>query len=390
MSVADEINQLNAGWYNVVNRALDITNPNFQLAQGTLGLQTSDSSGLFLMLDAVPPSAAVHYYDPSGLSKRSSAYQGMLNALTPEQAADLRTVLSDQYAAWIAYKNDFFIANPTSDKTQEDLFTLFANQRLDPGKAAQALTVYKQNANNRLNQALDALHAPAATQAFVGSDGTSFSLYRYSATIDGAKNAILTGGGPTQISYDSSTADTTLRHTTVKGAASGFWDIFSGGAGGGFDQLNTTAASSRFTVSGTINKFATLAASPIEWFSSNEYSRAYNGNGDANIWNPLANVGNWDSFFKQPDGSLARRVTSLLLVSGYDITVTSHASYSTQDYQQITTEASFGIWPFFSAEVSTTHTTNFTHNEDGTLTIKHTLGEGLIEIWGVFVAEAPN
>ncbi len=390
MSVNDQITKMNAGWYNVVVGALDLDPTNFQLAQGTLGLQTNDSSGLFLMSDAVPPSAAVHYFDSSGLSKRSSAYGALLNALMPEQASTLPQVLGDMYSNWITFKASFYKDNPTSDKTQVEVFEIWANRTLDPSKAGQAITVYKQAANNKLNQALDDLHAKAAQQTFTAPDQTQFSLYRYTATNSGANNAIATGGGPVSIDYNSSTANSTLKQTTAQGSASGFWDIFSGGAGASFDKLNTTAAASEFSVTGTIGKFATLATAPIAWFDSFEFERAFHGKGDAGIWNPVANLGDWNSFFSQPSGSLSRRVSQLILVSDYELTVTSHASYSSEDYQQITTQASFGIWPFFSAQASATNTSDYKHNENGTLSVTHRLGKGLIQIWGVNVQEAPN
>src|SRR5258708_1359399 len=111
------VTDLNAGWYNIVSKAMGLDPTTFQLAQGTLGLQSSDSSGLFLMSDAVPPVSAVAYYDPAGLSRRSSAYNMLLHALLGEGGSDLSTALGDQYANWIAFRNA-----DTSDKTQQQLF----------------------------------------------------------------------------------------------------------------------------------------------------------------------------------------------------------------------------------------------------------------------------
>ena len=108
------VTDLNAGWYNKVTEAMSITDPNFQLAQGTLGLQTNDSSGLFLMADSVPLPASVGSYDPTGLSKRSSAYQLLLGALLPETGSGLPVFLGDMYSSWIAYRNSYFTANPPS------------------------------------------------------------------------------------------------------------------------------------------------------------------------------------------------------------------------------------------------------------------------------------
>lgn len=384
------VTKLNAGWYNVVTEAMGISDPNFQLAQGTLGLQTSDSSGLFLMADAVPPSAAVTYFDPSGLSKRSSAYGLLLSALLPETGTDLRNVLGDQYANWIAYRNAWFTQNPTSTLTQLQLFEQWANQRLDPRLASQAINTFKQAANAPLNQALDALHSAGAQQQFVDSGGSTYSLYKYSGTAENAKNAVQTGGGPATINFDSNTMNTSLNHTTVDGSASGFYDIFSGGVSVGFEQLDERAASQRITITGTIDKFGTLVTTPVTWFTSSEYTRAYNAKNDNNIWDPLSNAGSWDSFFAQPNGSLARRIGQLFLVSGYDITVTSYASYSQSDLQTIKTRASFGIWPFFSVGTTATHTTESSLNSDSNLVVRHRLNPGLIQIWGVITEDAPK
>lgn len=389
MDVNEKITELNAGWYNVVSAAMELDPATFVLAQGCLGLLTSDSSGLYLMSDAVPPSAAV-YYDAGGTSMRSSAYRLLLGALLPETGSDLKDFLGNKYANWITYKDAWWKNNPNSTLTQEKLFEQWANQRLDPRKTAEAISAFKQSSNCMLIKALDELNAENAKQEFVSSDDKNYSLYRYSASIEEAQTAI-NYGSALKIKYDSSTADTTLKNTTVNGSASGFYKIFSGSASIDYEKLNTSAASSKITISGTIKKFATLPTEPINWFNSAEYLRAYNGKGNANIWDAKAgSAGKWDSFFDIEKGSLARKVSQIVLVSGYDITVTSHADYSTEDYENITASAGIEIWPFFSGNVSATHTSDFTHNEDGTLSVRHTLDEGLIQIWGVTVLDAPK
>lgn len=383
------VTSLNAGWYNVVAQACDLDPATFQLAQGTLGLQTSDSSGLFLIADAVPPSASVAHYDAAGMSRRSSTYQQLLGALLPETGSDLAVFLGDRYAGWVAYLADFWTKNPSSTLTQEQVFTQWANRTLDPRTAQQAVTTYKLAENSQLYQALDALHAPAGRQSFVDSSGRAYTLPVYSAT-SAAATAAINAGSSTTIAFDSETMNTTLAHTTAEGSASGFYEIFSAGAGTSFDQLDTTAATSRWTINGTINKFATLAVQPGSWFTSGELSRAYSAKNDFTVWDQNANAGTWDAFFAQPGGSLARRVSQLFLVSDYSITVTSHATYSQSDAQTISAKASFGIWPFFSASASASQTTQVTLNSDSTLSVTHTLAKGLIQIWGVSVLAAPN
>lgn len=383
VDISKQVTDLNAGWYNVVTKAMGIDQTNFQLAQGTLGLQSADSSGLFLMADAVPPPTAVAYFDPAGLSRRSSAYDMLLHALTVEGGADLPTALGDLYSKWIAYRNA-----DTSDKTQLQLFQAWANRNLDPGKTAAAINVFKAQLTAPLNQAYDAFAAPANQQQFVNSAGNSYSLYTYSGTIDGATKAIQQSSGVT-IDFDSNTMSTTLNSLTVQGAASGMYDIFSGKVSGGFDQLNTTAASSRITITGTIDGYGTLMTQPMGWFNSSEFGRAFGAKNDATVWDPASSAGNWNGFFGQPNGSLSRRITQLFLVSGYDITVRSYASYSQSDVTKINAEASFGIWPFFSASASTSKENAATLNDDGSLSVRHTLDKGLIQIWGATVEPAP-
>ena len=196
-------------------------------------------------------------------------------------------------------------------------------------------------------------------------------------------------GGPTSISFDSSTMDTSSVGTTVQGTASGLFDIFSAAASGSYTSLNQMAASSGFTIAGSVTNYGTLSVDRGAWYDSSQLNRAYSAPNNNNIWDAAANQGNWASFFG-PTGSLARRVSELLLVSGYDITVTSKASYTASQYTQITTDASVGIWPFFSMDVKTTHTTNFTQGANGELVVRYTQNPGEIAIWGASVADIPN
>jgi hypothetical protein len=183
--------------------------------------------------------------------------------------------------------------------------------------------------------------------------------------------------------------DTSYSGLFVSASAQASYWIFSAAASASFNQQNSKAASSGFTIKGNI-KYATLSSGPGGWYNSGEVKRAFNAKSDATIWDPQASAGNWDSFFGQPNGSLARSVSQLVLVTDYSITTTSKASYSQSDFQQIKTQASFGVWPFFSASGGSTQTNSYTLNSDSTLSVTQTLGKGLIQIWGVNVQPAPN
>jgi hypothetical protein len=377
------VNALNAGWRNEVASQLGMDKKTFQAAQGVLGLQTSDSSGLFRMADAVPSTSTTQYYTPSSASHFSSTYNNLLHALKPSSSGGLKVALGPMYAKWVIYRSA-----DTSDKTQLELFTFWANRNLDPGKAAAAITTFKAAASDPLNLAYDAYVDKANLTTFVDDASDSYTLPSYSCTISQAHSAVLVGG-TANIAFDSTTMDTSSDGTTVKGSASGMFDIFSAGASGSYDSLDKMAASSGFKITGTISNYGTLAVTRGGWYTSGELTRAYTGKNDDNIWDPLANQGNWDSFFG-PDGSMPRRVSQLLLVSGYDITVTSEASYSASQYKKITTDASVGIWPFFSVNVSTTHTTKFSQGANGELIVRYKQNDGQIAIWGATITDLPG
>jgi hypothetical protein len=381
--VAKIVNDLNSGWRNQVAKVLGMDTNTFQLAQGSLGLQTADSSGLFRMADAVPSASVASYYDPSSATQFSKTYNMLLHALLPSNSSGLSVALGPMYAKWTIYR-----ANDTSGLPQVQVFQKWANMNLNPNQITAAMTAYKAAMSDPLNMALDAYIDPANSTTFVDDTNTVYLLPSYSCTISNAQRAVLVNG-KTTINFDSSTMDTSSVGTTVKGSASGMYDIFSAGAGGSYDSLNKMAASSGFNITGTIDNYGTLAVSRGGWYDSSQLTRAYSAPNNNNIWDPLGNQGDWNSFFGT-SGSLARRVSELLLVSGYDITVTSKASYSASQYQKITTDANVGIWPFFSIDVSTTHTTTYTQGANGELIVNYKQNPGMIAIWGATVADTPN
>jgi hypothetical protein len=380
-NVKKQIDTLNAQWRNTLAKAMGMdVDGNFQIAQGDLGLSSTDSSGLFLMSDAVPPCSAAAYYAVDYSNRRSSGYGSLLTSLLPEGGQDLVDVLGDMYTPWINYKAKAITDG--TDLNQEQLFEKWSDLALDPRKKQQALTVFKKAANAPLNVALDAYADKNNKQEFMDSASKSYKLYKYSSTIDNAKKAINTGASIDNLVFDSTKAESKLNKTFVEGGASGFYSIFSGGAGASFESLNAKAANAKITMEGKVNKFATVPTGPIGWYESNEVNKGFNNKDNHNVWDPNAQQG-WNDFFAQPDGALSRYVDQMLLVSGYEVTVNIHAGFSQEDFEQIKTKASFGVWPFFSASAETTHTSDYKLAEDGTLSYTVKSNPGDVKIWGV-------
>jgi hypothetical protein len=379
------VQDLGAGWANFLSKQMGLSKDTFQLAQGTLGLQTADNSGLFLMEDAVPALSAIGYYDAGTMKKRSDAYGNLLNALLSETNPQaLRNALGNYYSEWITWKKT---NAPQSGESYLAWFKRWEMQSdIDSGAGARAESAVISTQNSALIKAQTNYYNLAQfQQQFSPAGQPQFSLYVYSGTTDAAATAINNGQSLDNISFDSTRMETSVSRTFAQGSASGFYSIFSGDASASFEQLNTKAANQRFTITGRVGKYATLSAGPGGWYSPGEVSRAFNGKNDNTIWDSGASAGDWNSFFGQPNGSLARYISQLMLISDYELTVTSYASYSQEDYQQIKTQASFGVWPFFSGSASATHTTDYTLNSNGSLSVTHKLPRGSIQIWGVTV-----
>jgi hypothetical protein len=385
-----KVQALAAGWRNYVATQLNMSRDTFQLVQGSLGLQTSDSYGLFVMADVVPPPSVVGNYDAGGSIRRTQSYGNLLNALLSESNPNgMRQALGDYYTEYLTWRKT---NSPAAGESPQAFFVRVGNALpdIDPGRLSRAAAAMASANNSELGKAQTALWYNAAQyqQTFSPPSGP-VTLYTYTGTADNALQAVQ--GGPTaKLHFDSSTMDSNANSTFASGSASGFYDIFSGNASGSFEQLNSKAAASGFTIDGTIDAYATLATQPTGWYDGAEVARGYNAPSDATVWDPGSSAGSWDSFFGQPNGSLSRRVSQLLLVSGYDITVTSMATYNESEFQQIKTNANFGVWPFFSGSASYEHTMSSQLTSSGNLATTFHLDKGKIQIWGVSVVNAPN
>jgi len=387
MTTAD---MMNCGWRNFLSSLMGLDMATFQLAQGTLGLQTSDSSGLFLMSDAVPPPTAVNYYDATSMNKRSSAYLGLLSALLPETNPHaLSDALGSQYGNWISWK----AANPPKPaETYLAYFQRWGTQSgADPGMLARGEQAIMTAQNTPLIQACAVFTNPIGRQSFVNSAGTAYALPIYTTTHEAALNAIANGASIPDLNFDSATMNT--KHLSglppaVSLAGSGPFGLFAGRSGA-LAQLNKKASSQRVTIAGKIGSYATLVSGPGSWYTSNEVTRAFNGKNSPTIWDPGAASGDWGAFFGQPNGALARYVSQLVLISDYQLTVTIHGLYTKKDVQQLTDSSTLGAWPLFSSAHPPTQEITYKHNPDSTITVVHQLDPGKVQIWGVTVQPAP-
>jgi hypothetical protein len=377
---------LNYGWRNFLCQEMRLDKNSFQLAQGALGLQTSNDAGLFLMADAIPPPSPLGFYDATSMNRRSSAYLELLSALLPENNPQaLRSELKDLYAGWRSWE---YLAKPMLGEGYRRYFQRWATmQSLSPGLTTAAETAIASSTNCLLRSAFDAYNDPNNYEIIVENSGAITAVPIYSATYQSAYQAIAEGKSIPALNFDSNAIGDYVRFE-ANSAGPGIFRIFSDVT----DDANAIcakAAGNRLTVTGRIGAYAILPTAPGKWYTPAEVKRAFDGKGDAQIWDPESSAGDWDSFFDPATGSLVRHIQDLLLVSDYDITVTSYATYSRDEFGQILGKLSRGVWPLASTGRSPKQQVTPLLNSDSTLTVRQQLGAGEIQIWGVTVQPAP-
>ncbi|MCL9805224.1 hypothetical protein NAT51_06815 [Flavobacterium amniphilum] len=186
-------------------------------------------------------------------------------------------------------------------------------------------------------------------------------------------------GSSAFVSFDSATADSNISSSWAKSTDSagvGFWGTSSESVS---KTLNEKASSSRITVDISFDKFAFLQVRAGGWFTQGFFTDQYK--------NPQKWVDGqeaWDKVFG-PSGSCQNVANQVLLVSGYTITTTSHASYSQSDYSEIVKSKDTNVWPFYTSSSNSIATESYKLNEDNSITTTITCKPGSLQIFGMGV-----
>jgi hypothetical protein len=137
---------LNKQWYNALVQGLGVDPSIFQLAQGSTSLGYI-SDNIWEIFDAIPPVSVNNYYDPATHNSLAQAYSGVINNLVA-QDNEIKKVLGNKYAKWVAYKKDPEVWKEIKGDTyREKLLKVFDNwalMNLDVGEYDRAVTTMKQ------------------------------------------------------------------------------------------------------------------------------------------------------------------------------------------------------------------------------------------------------
>lgn len=380
-SLGGRLDELNAGWRNVLIDTLGLRSRNFQLAQGTLGMRCDQSGALCEFADQIPGRSSILTFDGRSRGGWSESYGRLLAALSLETESGLQGYLRDDYPFWIAWRNLDY-----RNMGRALQFERWAAQHLDPTRARIATEIFRESLFDATHRAGADFTNPGNWLIGVTPKGDLRRVPRYTGNAAAAA-AALYRDRPVEIAFDSDRLRSDMGNTVFTNGQSRVHRMFAGAVRGAFDDLEQRAAASRMTITGRIGAYGVMPTNPGGWYDDEVVRRAQSSELDDTVWDAASNAGRWDSFFGPRSGSLRSRITGLLLVSDYAVTVTSHAFYTEAEAARIALMSRAGIWPFFANSGAPTHRQHLTRNADGSVSVTLAHSTEGCQIWGANVQD---
>ncbi|HEX7153606.1 MAG TPA: hypothetical protein VF618_19110 [Thermoanaerobaculia bacterium] len=348
MPVVNPGDTLQAQWYNTLTASLGLSPQRFQLLQPSAPLGTT-SDALWAYFNDLPPdtiSSAVQ----SGGDQFYSTYEAVVNQLLSQGGNRVRAALGDSYAPW----ETFIKANPlAAGQTIVSVFRTWAMTNA-PDKTGPGSVALLSVQNDPIF---------LAQTAVTNTSGFINNTPNFSRTIDDL-TAALQSAPSVSISFDSSTASSDISSTWSAHSSGIFFGAYSGDSSESTFSLK--ASSARFTVSGTYKSVLTFQADPGSWYSSAALGNAYS-QPDNTLWSH--GTPSWLTTFG-PNGNMLHFTGSIVVVDGVDLTITSYASYNSDEQDHYRSHSSGGFWPFYSTSSTYTRDSDVSFASNGSLTVR--------------------
>lgn len=342
---------LQAKWYNTLSAGLGADPEHFQLLQPSVPLgNTSDK--LWEYFNNLPPDSLSFNFQASGGNRFYDDYEAVVAQLVSQGYDTLKRDLGDDYDDWMDYLKNL---NPMPDtKEIPEKFRSWA-MIYAPEKASVGYNDYQSILLDPIALAKDAV---------MNTTGFKNGVPNFSQTMDDLRS-LLTQAAAYTIDFDSSTASSDTSNTWAKGSLGGFFDIFSGSASGSYSKLTQKVAESSIKITAEFKHVTTCVASPGSWYNSSAIGTAYS-NDDNTVW--AHGSPSWNSTFGD-NGNMRFFAASLIVADGIDITISSDASYGSDEQQDISAKAKAGIWPFFSISADGGSSTDVSFKENGAMSV---------------------
>ena len=168
-----------------------------------------------------------------------------------------------------------------------------------------------------------------------------------------------------QFVVSTSTMNSDVSKTWTGGSTDGLFGLW--GDSSSTSTYSAEFAGSDVAVTAQFAHVTTFQASPGGWYNSAALGSAYAHQSGA-PWTP-GKPTNWENTFDPKNGNMARFAVNLVVCSEMDVTVTSAATFSTEDQTVIQSNSSAGMWPFYTSGGSSSSSTDVKFNQDGTMSV---------------------
>jgi hypothetical protein len=349
------------GLYNFIMQALGLTNAsNLQLIQPAVPFpapQTTDAI-VWNWMNQIPPLALMQ--SGGGGDEFFSDYQTVFSALKPSVAVNFQGDIGPTaYNAWRAYLGS--LANPPSPTQQPGLFFswAFSNGYYSVAETGSSdLSAMVLEPIYRAQLALD----PYTTITGVTkgkSPDWSLGYAQLVSQLGSAPNKSLTTANVG--------ANSNVSSSWAAGGSSGGFLLWGGGSSSSASSISTSFASQAVSVGISFDHVLSFVPVPGAWYDSGAFGVAYSAQSGA-PWNPTDTEVTWAKTFGT-GGNMQRFASSLIVVSGMKVTVTSGYQFSSAEQTTINQNSGGGFWPFYSSSSSSSITTGHSFNKAGQLTI---------------------
>ncbi len=223
---------------------------------------------------------------------------------------------------------------------------------------------------------------------------TNPGVAAYDKTYEDLQTA-LTNGQPASVDLNSSTTSSDISDTWAKVSASGLFEDFFASGDGSYEQYSMDIMNAGVAISAKFDRLVSFTAGPLyqpsqdpilssygPWFNSEALNIAYK-NSSNTVWQPSSEP-TWQSTFG-PKGNMLRYASTLCVVNGIAVTMTSKAGIAKGDQVQVRAAIEGGFFPFFEANGSGgwVHTTSF--DDEGNITVSSKCPQGNPVMLGVDV-----
>lgn len=361
---------LQNGWYNGFLQGMGQSASSFQIIQPAPPLVSGDkaNSALWTYFNNIPPASLTQNYIASGGNQFYSDYWGLMSALTATRTSTFKTDIGDQnYQAWQTYLHGLtFLPSPNQ------LPTIFRSWAM-----INAPDVAVKGASDLAAMNLDPV---LSTQMILQGPYTDLQgnpkPFDWSLGYNDLVNQ-LNSSPNRSFTFDSSTMNCDVKTSWTQGGNSGFFGLWGGSSSS--SSLSQTFAASTVTMRASFEHVFTFIASPGNWYNSSAMALAFD-NKSGNPWSPGSSI-NWNNTFGQ-NGNMQRFMANLIVASGMQVTVTSSATYSSEQQTEIHNSSHAGFWPFYSSGGGSSSTNTVTFDQSGTMTVQTSSQSGIPIVLG--------